>query len=121
MTWLAACTRPCRWGTVGRVAERVMLCEKIDALATRGDAHTVVVEGESGIGKSTLVKEVVKTVKQAGVPVQVLAVTAESLARGVLTTTIPPTLNLLLIPRVCMSIHTQGKSCSDLSSRACSQ
>jgi len=82
MTWLAACTRPCRWGTVGRVAERVMLCEKIDALATRGDAHTVVVEGESGIGKSTLVKEVVKTVKQAGVPVQVLAVTAESLARG---------------------------------------
>jgi hypothetical protein len=42
MTWRAPCTRPWRMGTVGRVAERVMLCEKIDALATRGDAHTVV-------------------------------------------------------------------------------
>ena len=40
---------------------------------------------------------------------------------GVLRTTTQPTFNPQPSPRVCMSIHPEGQSCSHLGSSACSQ
>ena len=42
-------------------------------------------------------------------------------AGGSLTKSTRPTLNRRPCPRVCMSIHREGKSCSNLGSSACSQ
>lgn len=46
-----------RRGIVGRVWEREVLRERLAALQDRGQASVVVIEGEAGIGKSTLVAE----------------------------------------------------------------
>jgi hypothetical protein len=43
-TWLSRSEGVGKKGFVGRVAERVMLCGKIDALATTGDGNAIVIE-----------------------------------------------------------------------------
>lgn len=42
---------------VGREPERALLTDRIDRLVTEGEAGTVVIEGEAGLGKSRLVTE----------------------------------------------------------------
>lgn len=64
---------------VGRDAERAMMCGTIEAVAATGDGHVIVVEGESGIGKTTLVNEVIKTVKESSLSVRVLSISADSI------------------------------------------
>ena len=64
---------------VGRVAERVMLCAKISAAASSGENHAIILEGESGIGKTALVNEIITTVKLAGVQARILKASAEGI------------------------------------------
>ena len=64
---------------VGRITERVMMCKSIERFVGSGESQVMVVEGESGIGKTTLVNEVFSSIKNAGYAARFLTVSSESI------------------------------------------
>lgn len=64
---LAGLSIPLRTALVGRVAERAILAEQIQALIRGGSGGIVVIEGEAGIGKSRLVEDLLEKARAFGV------------------------------------------------------
>ena len=60
---------------VGREAERALFARRLDALVVGADTATVAIEGEAGLGKSTLVAEAIQLAGARGV--RVLAAAAD--------------------------------------------
>jgi predicted ATPase len=54
-------------GLIGRQRERAWLDERLNALVKTGEGGSIIIEGEAGIGKSRLVREVSRTLPGLGV------------------------------------------------------
>ena len=76
----AAATLAPHRGIVGRESERAALRERLAALHARGEAGVVIIEGEAGIGKSTLLAEFRAMAAETGL--RVLAGSGDSLERA---------------------------------------
>ncbi|MCE9609944.1 MAG: AAA family ATPase [Chthoniobacter sp.] len=76
----AAAPPPQRRGIVGRAPERALLQARLDALDAGGAAGVVLIEGDAGIGKSTLVAELRGMAADAGL--RVLAGSGDLLERA---------------------------------------